>query len=193
MPLKFYETVEQLPDDVREAAETHLASVQIAIEAAKGLGGCSFRGPPSFHARAEEYHAYANDGNTRVPGTKYMALWVWDFSHDGHDCAGGDWSSWYHGSLCYAIASHIEMHIRDSDRKLLFGGTSADLVVGRWPEVKQDRVHYTTGGADLHLTDETLVTVAMRVREVIARLDVLRDVKLMRNGVEERLGRKGNQ
>lgn len=189
--MQWFKTVAELPEDVRENAEKHLASVEIALEAAEKLGGCTFRDRdnPVTTFRAEPRGAYKDDGNTSTPGTAYDLLWVRDFKHPGHDSANGSWSSWYHGSLCFAIASHMSMHVRDSDRALSYGGVGSELTVGRWPDVKQERIGHSHG-ADLYLPEDLIVKLVEQTRLVLAHLDLRVEVKkLMDKKKPSRAGR----
>ena len=179
--MNFYKTPSEMPKAFQYLVEEHTANVLPAIEAARRLGGCVFRSTgPSFHGRAESCGGYADDGNTSVPGTKYDALWVWDLAHEAHVGADVSWTSWYHGSLCYGIASHLSMHVRDSDGAASWGGVSSDISVGRWPGVKQERIAYSNYSSKPLVGETGIVELVSQVRLVVARLDILAEVKRLK-------------
>lgn len=180
---QWHETVEELPNDIRALAEAHLASGAFMLEALQKVAGCRFRdGAPTFHCRSEGDTSYKDDGNTKTTGTSFRLLWIWDLDHEAvKDTGRNEWSSWYHGSLCYAISTDMEVRVRNSDRKVEW--RSSSLNVGRWPTNERDswRLYVSTHSTELHLTDETVAQVVRKTREVLAHLDVLRDVKALRN------------
>jgi hypothetical protein len=178
----FFKTIAELPRDIRGLAEEHLASGAFAIEALQKIAGCRFRdGAPTFHVRSESTDEYANDGNTRVAGTSFRLLWIWDLEHEAIKDAGrNEWHNWWHGSLCYAISTSMEVRIRDSDRRI--GWQSSDLNVGRWPTDERDswRLYCSTRDTKLCLTDENVALIVRKTREVLGHLDGLRDVMALR-------------
>jgi len=180
--MQFFDSIEKIPNaEVRELALAHLAAAKPVVDAIREFA-CPLKGP-SFHGRAEPEHAYKDDGNTRCPGTRYSLLWLWDLDHPGKIGAPAEWFSWHNGTLCYAIASEMDLRLRDQDGKKVWQGS--EFAIGRWPNTKQERIDYSTHSTALNLSDESIASSVLLVRSVVERLKVLEAVrKLTGHGKE---------
>lgn len=191
MNLKHFDSVKDLPPDVRKIAYAHLNAIEHVIAFLERAKVCSFQ-KGTCCVRREWRHdaALERDGEPRRI-VKWDGTFIWDFKHPAHVFAGGDRHAWSHGSLCYAVALHfnyelvaeyesVDIESDDAHENYKTTSTYTEFAVGKWPDKKQVRIAYRSGhratGSDnvpLNLHEWDVARVVLEVRETIERLDAL--------------------
>ena len=130
-------------------------------------GGGIF-GKRLIHGKQEASTAYANDGNTQVPGTRYVAYICRPTGEYG---SYTEMHALDRGSAEYVLATHFSVELRNSDQKWSLGGPRHTVnVYGRERDPRQSwaYAHNCAYGA-------------------VARTDFMTTVELLKRAYEESL------
>lgn len=113
-----------------------------------------------FYIQETDCPMYADDGNTSVPGTKMLAVWQIPFARFSFQ--GGEFIDYYHGKGHNSFWLSYEWAWRNSDFSSR-PDNYPSLYVGRWGELKQERVWYNPCGS-FNFNVE-VVTAAIRIAQ----------------------------